>query len=113
MLLTLNFIGLLYAACVAFFHSGLKRTQLAWVRESGFGRPGLQLAAWGLVCLSLLVSAASVGLEFAIPIVIGVAGAAGILSLLVATYWPSWHLRSGVAMLVLGAVTTPIVAVAG
>ncbi|MEM6512675.1 MAG: hypothetical protein AAF660_06660 [Pseudomonadota bacterium] len=112
MLLTLNFIGLSYAACVAFFHSGGKRTELEWVRAHRLGRPGLQIAAWALIALSLAVSATSVGLEYAIPILIGVAGGAGIVSLLVATYWPGWHLRSGLALLVVGVVTTPIVAVA-
>ncbi|MEM9209626.1 MAG: DUF3325 family protein [Pseudomonadota bacterium] len=105
MLLSLSSSSLLYAACVALFHAHPKRSQLAFVRASERAGNWLRLAAYLLMAITLWLCASHVGWEYAIPIVIGVVGGAGILSLLASVYWPKIHLPSGIGLLVLGAVT--------
>lgn len=105
MSLTLTSAGLLYAACVALFHAHPKRTRVELVRTREHGAMVVRGAASVLILATTMIIASQLGWEKAIPIVLGVLAAAGILCVLAAVFTPRRHVLGGTVLLVIGAVS--------
>ena len=105
MFLALTSAGLLYAACVALFHAHPKRTRVELVRSHEQGPLVVRAGASVLILATTMIVASPLGWERAIPIVLGVLAAAGVLCVLAAVYTPRRHLLGGAVSLAVGVVS--------
>ncbi|MEO0464959.1 MAG: DUF3325 family protein [Pseudomonadota bacterium] len=106
-------IGLTYLACVLLFQASERRTQLAGVKQSANLQHLMRFGAGGLLILTLCLFALQSGLEFGLPIWLGVLSAAGGLSLLVSALYPRWHLKSAAVVVLACAALIALAMISG
>jgi len=77
-------VALPYAACVALYHAHPKRSRLAALRKDRRVRTALRVAAALAIAWALLLLTGRQGWELAVPILLGILAAAGVLNILAA-----------------------------